>query len=273
MNHMEWVMRLSYFLVILVVSFVCFQGCTSYRWAVYQTDEKAKECKGIYDKQMEEFNHAQKIADNEYENELSKIKVDVSGNPSYISVTETDKPYYFDIINNSSSTIYIDYSKSYLTMNGITYRVIPGETKVIMSNFVAASQPIAPKSITPVSFFPVTEHPNGWYNLLNIVVNKDKDTYNIKLSKSNKPFQTFIPKPKPNCWLQSSSEPITYLITDMPPSKKYSCYATGIVYGGSCWLPATESDKAEAMNKLKAMGYINDIYSEKDFIIKYLGKD
>lgn len=244
---MRCIMLRTVILIIIVGLFL--SGCSKYRWSVHQTQQKYQSCLS------------------EYQN--SKI----TSPDKLVLIDKTSSPNNFIVTNNSDELYYIDYNKSYLVLNQQTHRVVSGDSKVVHSDMIQPNIPIAPHSRTSISFYSpeivdmnkninqyVCENTEIWFSSLSIFFTTD----------NNSSFRVEIKKP--SCSLTPPEKPIYCFETEITPAKKYSCYATAIFYGGSCWVPATQSDKDYAINQFKSKYFFLENYSNDDLVVDYIGR-
>jgi len=194
----------------------------------------------------EKINHVQK--NNKIKIEKHKLKseeiksvnqkiIENSSIPKNITLETSDYPNHLLLNNKSSEDLFVEFEKSSIIKNNLSYRVVSGETLNRNINLTVPDQIVAANSTAKISFY-ISELPtDSSYRY-------DKLIISFRVGNQRHRIERFGELSKFPSNLEEN--PDTYLgrISYLNKTEKYLCGFTFWLFGGFCWfiLNADESD-------------------------------
>ena len=183
--------------------------------------------------------------------ELNEEKLDINTIHKGIEIKDTSIVNHFLIINNTSEDVFIEYEKSSMITNNMSYRVISGEQRDLEVSKIIPDRIVAAGTEAEVSF----------YNASSVEDSSSFDKVNISYRIADKSYR--IEKFRTLRFVKDIEKIGTVEYVNV--THKILCYTTALFYGGYCWFikygDPEEEDYKGAKSKAAAIYKL----SEKEF--------
>ena len=187
---------------------------------------------------------------------FSAYKFEKLGVETVRVVPKEGTPWGYDIYNETDDDLLLSFQKSAFVLNGDSYRVVSGDSKIIKMDQASTDVPVAPQAKTSVIFLPPDllnlKYDKGW-KIEWKQYPKDGDKYE---------FRFVFAKNDGKVLRSTLSGTVHAFHAPVSDANKYACWGTAIFYGGWCWFLPTSSDLAAGSESAKKK------YGE-DVIVEY----
>jgi hypothetical protein len=186
--------------------------------------------------------------------EITDVSTGEPNVPQFVKIQPTKIRNHFMVTNLTDKVVTVVYRQSVIQADGISLRVISGETRGINRDRDSPDVVIAPQTTAEISLYSEDSA-----NSEKIIKGQFKELkFRIAVKLGDQAVQYAVMD-------GGKSNEFT---TEISQNEKLWCYVTGIFYGGYCWLIKPDDE-----DRLAAQKKANELYQGRAKDIIYIGKE